>query len=284
MEWFVLIVAVLSAGLYFFHYLPSVRRQHLQQLTACLVKIGGHSDEKWNRILVENKHYIAAKKEVYIQLLIQLVNNELRARSEVLSRKKKQSVYVDDYGMMRTDHWLKEVKYFVKNVLFPLDTSELDEFEEEFQSSFTYLTFSDVNNKETLEFWTDFVDEYVDFDFTTITPDFDEFMTGHEYEEYIANLIRELGWSAKVTPGSGDHGADVIAERDGVKIAIQCKLYSSPVSNKSVQEAFSAKSFYDCDDACVVTNSSFTLAAKKAASKLGIALLHHEDIAAYFTD
>lgn len=282
-EWLILL-AVLSVGLYFFHYLPSVRRQHLRKITHCLVKIGGLSDEQWSRSLINEAQYLAAKQEVDIQLFNQLVKNEVRMHEAVLRRKKSQSLYTDDYGITRDDSWRTMVDYFVRSVLFPLNTSELYDLEEEFLSSPTHHLFSDTGNRDIVEYWIDFIDCLVDPEPIVSNPDFDEVMTGHEYEEYIAGVIRGLGWSARVTPGSGDHGADVIAEKDGMRIAVQCKLYSSPVGNKSVQEAFSAKSFYDCDDACVVTNSSFTLAAKKAASKLEVALLHHEDMPAYFTD
>ena len=63
-----------------------------------------------------------------------------------------------------------------------------------------------------------------------------------------------------------------------VRVAIQCKKYGSPVGNKSVQEAYSAKAFYECDHAAVVTNSTFTKSARQAADSMGVLLLHHEEL------
>ena len=103
-------------------------------------------------------------------------------------------------------------------------------------------------------------------------------MSGHEYEFYVAEQFENQGFNAQVTKGSGDHGVDVLVEYDNAKIAVQCKHYNSPVGNKAVQEVYSAKDIYDCELAAVVTNNTFTPAAREAAEKLGVFLLHHEDI------
>src|SRR5690606_1984973 len=109
-------------------------------------------------------------------------------------------------------------------------------------------------------------------------------MTGHDYERFVGNLVGDCGWGVQVTKGSGDQGADVIAERDGVRVVIQCKLYASTVGNKAVQEVYAAKTFYDCDYACVVSNAGYTPSARKIASRTGVHLLHHDEIGAYLSD
>ena len=40
---------------------------------------------------------------------------------------------------------------------------------------------------------------------------------------------------------SGDQGADIIADKDGMRLIVQCKLLGRPVGNKAVQEAHSAQ-------------------------------------------
>ena len=106
-------------------------------------------------------------------------------------------------------------------------------------------------------------------DFKSI-PDFNEIeiMDGHDFEIFVANLFSLLGYyNVKVTPSSHDFGADVIAEKDDVKFAIQCKRYSSPVGVSAVQEVIASKSLHDCHVACVLTNSTFTPAAEELARK-----------------
>ena len=83
-------------------------------------------------------------------------------------------------------------------------------------------------------------------------------LAGYEFEEFIASLLNNLGYEAKVTQESGDYGIDVVAIKDNIRYAIQCKNYSQPVGNKAIQEAYSGKNYYDCHVAIVVTNNHFT--------------------------
>ena len=47
-----------------------------------------------------------------------------------------------------------------------------------------------------------------------------------EFEEYIATIYQGWGYPCRVTKGQGDYGADIIAENDEEKLAIQVKRYS----------------------------------------------------------
>lgn len=91
-------------------------------------------------------------------------------------------------------------------------------------------------------------------------------MNGHEFEFFCADILRRNGFSdVSVTRGSGDQGVDVLATKDGIKYAVQCKHYASPLSNKPVQEVNAGKMFYHCDVGVVMTNSTFTPGAKALA-------------------
>lgn len=84
-------------------------------------------------------------------------------------------------------------------------------------------------------------------------------MDGFEFEKFISKLLSNLGYTySAVTKQAGDYGIDVIAIKDKIKYAIQCKNYSQPVGNKAIQEAYSGKTFYDCHVAIVITNNYFT--------------------------
>lgn len=98
-------------------------------------------------------------------------------------------------------------------------------------------------------------------------------MEGHEFERFIADLLRKLGYQkVEVTPGSGDQGVDVLAEKDGVRYAIQCKCYSSDLGNTPVQEVNTGKMIYRCHVGVVVTNRCFTQSAREAAKATGVLL------------
>ncbi|MAX91102.1 MAG: hypothetical protein CMK99_10210 [Pseudomonas sp.] len=278
------VLLIIAVGTPYFHIVPGIRRAKLRKLAAGLSAIGGTPSGSFPRHLLNDQQYFAARRDFDLDVMTQLVCNSLAPHKEVLARKKNQTLFADDYGNLRKDAWLKELRYFVRSVLFPLDTSGLGPAETDFLGCPIFNIYSDTSKKEIVQHWVQVLDQEIEAEERHTYLQFQHSMSGHEYEEYVADLIRQLGWDAKVTSGSGDHGADVIAEHDGSRVAVQCKFYRSTVGNKSVQEAFSAMSFYDCDHACVITNSTFTPAARKAASKLGVALLHHDDLASYFLD
>ena len=102
------------------------------------------------------------------------------------------------------------------------------------------------------------------------------YQDGFEFEHRCAAFLKAKGYrKVSVTPPSGDQGIDVIAYKSGVKYGIQCKYYSAPVGNKAVQEAYSGARFYDCDRAVVMTNHTFTKAARELADKLEVELWEH---------
>lgn len=101
----------------------------------------------------------------------------------------------------------------------------------------------------------------------------DNLSDGWRFENYIANLLKKLGYSnVKVTSGSGDYGVDVLPSKAGIRYAFQCKLYRNPVGVKAVQEVVSGKIYYNCDKAVVITNNYFTSAAQKLANATGVEL------------
>ena len=52
-------------------------------------------------------------------------------------------------------------------------------------------------------------------------------MNGHEFEYFCAELLRENGFTdVSVTPGSGDQGVDILAQKDGV---LSGKLNEAPI-------------------------------------------------------
>lgn len=101
-----------------------------------------------------------------------------------------------------------------------------------------------------------------------------KYTTGLEYEQYIAMRMRSEGFkNVEVTPASGDFGADIIFEREGVKFCAQCKLYSKPVGIAAVQEVIGAKAHYKCAFAMVITNSTYTEAARQLAKENAVILV-----------
>ena len=98
-------------------------------------------------------------------------------------------------------------------------------------------------------------------------------MEGHEFEHFCAKLLVKNGFTnVEVTQASGDQGVDIIAIKDELKYAIQCKNYSSHLGNTPIQEVCAGKMFYQCHVAAVMTNSTFTSGAKELAKATGVLL------------
>ena len=100
-----------------------------------------------------------------------------------------------------------------------------------------------------------------------------DMMEGRDFEYFCAQLLQRKGFlEVEVTKGSGDYGVDILAEKDGVTYAIQCKCYTTPVGVKAVQEAYAGRDYYDRMVGAVLTNQYFTTPAVEAAKKLKILL------------
>lgn len=98
-------------------------------------------------------------------------------------------------------------------------------------------------------------------------------MEGHDFEYFCADLLKNRGFEeVEVTKGSGDYGIDILAEKDGITYAIQCKSYTTPVGVKAIQEAYAGRDYYDRMVGAVLTNQYFTTPAVEAARKLKILL------------
>lgn len=96
--------------------------------------------------------------------------------------------------------------------------------------------------------------------------------TGEEFEQYLSILLRYCGYEAQTTQKSNDYGADIIASKDNIKYAIQCKYYSSPIGISAIQEVLGGIKFYDCNIGIVATNTTFTKQAIELAKKSNIIL------------
>ena len=110
--------------------------------------------------------------------------------------------------------------------------------------------------------------------------------SGKDFEKYLCDEINTLAnVKCEMTKASGDQGADLLVTlSSGKKIAIQCKLYSSPVGNDAVQEVMAGKVFYKCDMACVVSNNTYTSSAIELARCAEVELLHHSELKNYINE
>ena len=223
--------------------------------------------------------------QLYAEYIINLIaDTSIKKHAATLTRKKKQLVIVDDYGLEDDKLWMKEKVFFTRKIIIPTISDKFNNHQNEILET----VFECIHNSKHFDLL-DRIPGNIDFNIKIFAlknenknknknKPFDKDMNGQNYEHYVAEIFSNFGCNARVTKISGDHGADIIATKENITIVVQCKLYSSPVGNKSVQEIYSAKGYYDGDIACVITNQNYTQAAKSAAGKLGVHLLHHDQI------
>lgn len=174
-----------------------------------------------------------------------------------------QTIYEDDYGQIIYSDWLKEVKYFLENIVFP---------NEDYNDSIGNLLLA-ARMQQFNAYWkelaTNHLEKMKDDSAINIVV-----KNGLDYELYVEKYLQNLGYIVKRTPKTGDQGVDLIAEKNEDRKAIQCKYYSKPVGNKAIQEVIAGANFYQCTSAAVVTNSSFTKSARQLAENSDIELIN----------
>lgn len=98
-------------------------------------------------------------------------------------------------------------------------------------------------------------------------------LEGLQFEKYIGQLLKKSGFeNVTVTKGTGDFGADIIANKDGEKYAFQCKRFSTPIGPKTIGEVLRGMNRYNCNKGIVVTNNYFTNQAIQEAKISNIEL------------
>lgn len=198
-----------------------------------------------------------------LDALLQAAAAATSSHMEALLRRRAQLVQKDAYGKLQLDRWSKELDYFIQQHLMPLLPP----------SERAALVRNKVN-----------VLRAIDRQVIAASADqnpfarFSDNFTPAEFETFCAEILRSHGWDTRVTQQSRDQGVDVIASKSGRRVVIQCKLYSSPVGNKAVQEAAAGRAHEQADFGAVVSNNRYTAAAEELAKTNRVLLLHYRDL------
>lgn len=204
---------------------------------------------------IRYQEFLKEQERLEKQEALEKRNILIKQHLPTLIKKYKQLTYMDDYGIFQQNAFIKELDYFIKNVLF----KGADFTQEDYNYEYNRLMLIIENEIES-------------------KPQIKLSDNPYDFEIQCAEILKNNGWQAKTTQKSADQGIDVIATKDGVTVALQCKLYSRPVGNKAVQEAFSGKEFYQADIAGVVSNNTYTISAKRLAKNCGVLLLSPDDL------
>ncbi|MFZ2545068.1 MAG: restriction endonuclease [Candidatus Saccharimonadales bacterium] len=91
-------------------------------------------------------------------------------------------------------------------------------------------------------------------------------MNGLDFEQYVAGLLRKNGFHNVSLTERYDFGVDIIAEKDGVRWGIQAKRHSGLVKAAAVRQVVTGLRLYNCDQAMVITNSTYSVVARRLAT------------------
>jgi hypothetical protein len=207
---------------------------------------------------------------------LEIALDEIYAQASALRAAKSDSMRPDRYGTMHPDGWEREKALFVhsrlsarlaeagyQGMLPPLMPAIDTEIERLANASVEPPSFaSDMDSGNA----------YSAVAAPEVDPDLSTFATR------CTSLLENAGW--KTEPGSTGAGKtiDILAERDGRKLLLQCKGGGAPIGVEAVQQVFALKDRRRLDVAAIVTYAPFTRAAQQMASANGVHALHSDGL------
>lgn len=105
-------------------------------------------------------------------------------------------------------------------------------------------------------------------------------MDPYEFEQFVADLWRKMGWDTEVSTAAGDKGVDVIARKSmpyEQLLLIQAKRYgpNTTVGSPDIQQYASLRhQFEHVDKVLIVTTNEFTQQARETATNLNVKLIN----------
>lgn len=103
-------------------------------------------------------------------------------------------------------------------------------------------------------------------------------MDGYQFEEYISNLFRKMGFAVEATDYSNDGGIDLVATYEkpifSGKYIIQCKNWNSPVGQPAVRDLYGVVMDQRANKGILITPSDYTQQAYDFARGKNIELIN----------
>ena len=98
-----------------------------------------------------------------------------------------------------------------------------------------------------------------------------------EFEEMVVEWFKILGYNAKRTGRSGDHGVDVVATKNGAKWIVQCKRWRKPVGENIVRDFYGTLQHEKAVEGAIIAVSGFSRPAREWAKGKPIRLINGEE-------
>ncbi len=101
---------------------------------------------------------------------------------------------------------------------------------------------------------------------------------GQRFEREVGELLQKLGWEIRLTPVTGDLGADVVAYCLDEIVVIQCKDWAGNAGYDAIKEVVAARVRYKAKFAVVVCNAGYTKQARDNAPEMDVLLYRTTDL------
>lgn len=83
-------------------------------------------------------------------------------------------------------------------------------------------------------------------------------LDGHQFEDAVSAVYRSNGYTAKVSKHGGDGGVDIVLEKDGHRIAVQCKAHKKQIGPSVARDLYGTMAHFGFDEGIIVSRSGFT--------------------------
>lgn len=98
-------------------------------------------------------------------------------------------------------------------------------------------------------------------------------MNALEFEEFVADLFREMGYAVETTSKSGDHGIDLFIRKGEQLIGVQCKHWDAAVGEPVIRDFLGSLTGAGANSGYVVTSGTFTSSAYSFAQGKDVKLI-----------
>lgn len=80
----------------------------------------------------------------------------------------------------------------------------------------------------------------------------------YEFEIFVGEILKTLGYKVVRTRKSRDFGADILLKKGKRKIVIQVKFWKNKVGEEALKEVIASSYVYGARECAVITNSHFS--------------------------
>ncbi|MFG0293715.1 MAG: restriction endonuclease [Phycisphaerales bacterium JB050] len=219
----------------------------------------------------------------------QAIRDIVSRHSHTLYTERCKLLIPDKYGLIDRSRWNAEKSHFTQNVAVPFLGQNIGRKQLHRECSYLLGSLGYETKQRSWESMAfDLIDAEIERscqikarELKSNTRQDDAFQSPDQFERWCAEQLEIAGWKCRVNGQTGDQGVDVVAKKDGRIMALQCKLYSQPAGNDSVQQVFAGKSFYAADFAAVVATAGYTPSARALAKQTGVLLLQPTELPSF---